>query len=300
MAAITAGMVAELREKTGLGMMDCKKALVEADGDLGLAIENLRKKGAATAAKRSGKATKEGKVVSVCDGNFSAIIEINCETEPVAKVDAFVNLVEDVKTAVLTNKPANLEALLKTNIKERTIHETTVELIGKIGEKIIVSSYFAQTASGNELNFTYVHSNGKVGALIKFSADKDLSGNADVKQLGMDIAMQAAAQKPLAIDKNGICESVIAKEKEIYIEQIKNDPKNANKPENILSNIAEGKLTKFFKEATLLNQEFIKNDKISIQQLIDEVAKKAGAKIGVLTMDIIELGANSVEEEEEE
>jgi len=297
--SITAGMVAELREKTGLGMMDCKKALTEAGGDMALAIENLRKKGAATAAKRSGKATKEGKVVSVCDGKFSAIFEINCETEPVAKVDNFVNLTQDVKKAVIENKPANLDALLAVKIGSQTIQEITVDLIGKIGEKIIVSSYYPQTAQGNEQIFSYVHSNGKVGALIKLSSDKDLGENADFKQLGNDIAMQAAAQKPLAIDKAGVSQELVAKEKEIYIEQIKNDPKNSSKPQEVLSKIADGKLVKFFKESTLLDQEFIKNDKISIQQLIDETGKKLSAKLGVCQMDVVELGANSVEEEEE-
>lgn len=239
--AITAAMVAELREKTGLGMMDCKKALTEANGDMALAIENLRKKGAATAAKRSGKATKEGKVISVIDGKFSAITEINCETEPVAKVEDFVNLVEDIKKAILANKPANLEALLAIKLGTQTIQEKTIDLIGKIGEKIVVSSYFAQTAQDNEINFSYVHSNGKVGALVKFSADKNVAENADVKQLGSDIAMQIAAQKPLAIDRGGIAADLVAKEKEIAVEQIKNDPKNANKPAAVLEKIAEGK-----------------------------------------------------------
>jgi len=266
---------------------------------MALAIENLRKKGAATAAKRSGKATKEGKVVSVCDANFAAIVEVNCETEPVAKVDDFVNLLEDVKKVILTNKPENLNALLAINVGGQTLQEKTVELIGKIGEKIVISSYYAQTANGNEINFSYVHSNGKVAALVKLSADKDLVGNADVKQLGGDVAMQVAAQKPLAIDRNGICPSVIAKETEIYLEQIKNDPKNANKPAAVLEKIAEGKLGRFFKESTLLDQEFIKNDKLTIQQIIDETAKKVGANISVVAMNMIELGANSVEEVEE-
>ena len=292
---ITASMVAELREKTGLGMMDCKKALTEAGGDMALAIENLRKKGAATAAKRSGKATKEGVVVSVNDGNFTAIVEINCETEPVAKVADFVNLVEDVKKAIVANKPANLEALLATKIAAQTIQERTIELIGKIGEKIVVSSYFAQTASGNEVNFSYVHSNGKIGAIVKLSADKNVADNGDVKQLGNDIAMQVAAQKPMAIDKNGIDPKIVAKETEIILAQMKNDPKNANKPDAVLEKIAEGKLGRFFKENTLLDQEFIKNDKLSIQQLIEEVAKKAGATISVAGMNMIELGANSAE-----
>jgi len=292
---ITASMVAELREKTGLGMMDCKKALTEANGDMALAIENLRKKGAATAAKRSGKATKEGKVVSVSDGNFTAIVEINCETEPVAKVEDFVNLIEDVKKAIIAGKPENLDALLALKVGAQTIQEKTVELIGKIGEKIVVSSYYAQKTSGNELNFSYVHSNGKIGAIVKLSADKNLADNGDVKQLGNDIAMQVAAQKPMAIDKNGISADVVAKETEIILAQMKNDPKNANKPDAVLEKIAEGKLGRFFKENTLLDQEFIKNDKLSIQQIIDEVAKKVGATITVAAMGMIELGANSAE-----
>lgn len=295
MAAITAQMVMELREKTGLGMMDCKKALIEADGDMALAIENLRKKGAATAAKRSGKATKEGKVVSVNDGKFSAIVEINCETEPVAKVDDFTNLVEDIKKAILEYKPQTLEALLALKVGAQTIQEKTLDLIGKIGEKIVVSSYHAENAKDNEMNFSYVHSNGKIGSLVKLSADKNVADHSDVKQFGNDVAMQVAAQKPIAIDRTGISEDVIAKENEINIAQMKNDPKNANKPEAVLAKIAEGKLGRFFKENTLLDQEFIKNDKISIKQLMDDVSKKVGAALTVVGMKMIELGANSAE-----
>jgi len=296
---ITASMVSQLREKTGLGMMDCKKALSEANGDMALAIENLRKKGAATAAKRSGKATKEGKIVFVSDKNFSAIIEINCETEPVAKVDDFVNLVETVEKAAVANKPQNLEELLAAKSDSQTLNEKIVELIGKIGEKIAVSSYFHQITQDGESVFSYVHSNGKVAALIKLRTDKNLADNADFRTLGNDIAMQAAAQKPLAVDKDGICAEIVAKEKEIYGEQTKNDPKNANKPAAVLEKIIEGKLAKFYKESTLLDQEFIKNDKLSVRQVIDEAAKKVGAKIEVAAMNTIELGANSVEEAEE-
>jgi len=296
---ITASMVSQLREKTGLGMMDCKKALSEANGDMALAIENLRKKGAATAAKRSGKATKEGKIVFVSDKNFSAIIEINCETEPVAKVDDFVNLVETVKTAAVANKPQNLEEFLAVKLGSQTVSEKIVELIGKIGEKIAISSYFHQIAQDGESVFSYVHSNGKVAALIKLRADKNLADNADFRALGNDIAMQAAAQKPLAVDKDGICAEIVAKEKEIYGEQTKNDPKNANKPAAVLEKIIEGKLAKFYKESTLLDQEFIKNDKLSVRQVIEEAAKKIGAKIEVAAMNTIELGASSVEEAEE-
>jgi len=296
---ITASMVSQLREKTGLGMMDCKKALSEANGDMALAIENLRKKGAATAAKRSGKATKEGRIVFVSDKNFSAIIEINCETEPVAKVDDFANLVETVKKAAVANKPQNLEELLAVKPDSQTVGEKVVELIGKIGEKIAVSSYFHQIAQDGESVFSYVHSNGKVAALIKLHADKNLADNADFRALGNDIAMQAAAQKPLAVDKDGVCAEIVAKEKEIYEEQTKNDPKNVNKPAAVLEKIIEGKLAKFYKESTLLDQEFIKNDKLSVRQVIDEAAKKVGAKIEVAAMNTIELGANSVEEAEE-
>jgi len=174
-----------------------------------------------------------------------------------------------------------------------------VDLIGKIGEKIAVSSYFNQTAQNNDLIFSYVHSNGKVGSLVKLTADKDLSDNAVVKTLGSDISMQVAAQKPLAVDRDGICAEVVAKEKEICEEQVKNDPKNASKPAAVLEKIAEGKLAKFYKESTLLDQEFIKNDKISVRQLIDETSAKVGAKISVSAINMIELGANSVEESEE-
>jgi len=208
-------------------------------------------------------------------------------------------LVETVKKTAVASKPRNLEELLAVKLDSQTVGEKIVELIGKIGEKIAISSYFHQIAQDGESVFSYVHSNGKVAALIKLSANKNLTDNADFKTLGNDIAMQAAAQKPLSIDKDGFAAEIVAKEKEIYGEQTKNDPKNATKPAAVLEKIVEGKLAKFYKESTLLDQEFIKNDKLSVRQVIDEAAKKAGAKIEVTAMNTIELGANSVEEAEE-
>ena len=286
--AITAAMVKELREKTGLGMMDCKKALNEANGDMELAIENLRKKGQATAAKRAGKVAKEGTIVSFVEGNKAAMFEVNCETDFVSGSDDFTGFVADLTAALKANIPATLEEVATTPMGDSTVAEVTTELMGKIGEKVTIPSYEVITFESGEMVFPYVHNNGKVGAFVKISSDNnDVLSSDAVKQLGVDLAMQVAASAPQAIDESGLDEAYLAKEKEIFLEQLKNE----GKPEAMAEKIVIGKMNKLYKQVTLLNQEFIKADKVSVAKHIEAVAKEVGASLAVTSIYRVELGA---------
>ncbi len=294
---ITAAMVKELREATGLGMMTCKKALTEAEGQMELAIDNLRKKGQATAAKRAGKSATEGAVAVVSEGNATAIYEVNCETDFVANGDDFVNFLTNAGSALIAAKPANEEEALTAPMGETTLGEVATELMGKIGEKVSLTTYKLLTTEANEAVYAYVHSNKKVGAIVKLAAEDAAALTTDaVVALGKDIAMQVAASKPEAVNRDGIDEAVVAKEKEIFMEQIKNE----GKPEAIAEKIAIGKLNKFFKSVVLVEQESIKEDKKSIEQVIEAIAKTAGTTISVVEFALIELGANSPEATDED
>ncbi|MBN1603616.1 MAG: elongation factor Ts [Chitinispirillaceae bacterium] len=288
---ITAAVVKELREKTGLGMMDCKKALAEANGDMQLAIENLRKTGLATAAKRAGKSAKEGKVTVVTDTDCAIIYEVNSETDFVARNDDFVAFVDTLGKVLLKGKPENIDAALDLKSEEFgniTIASKVTELIGKIGEKISFRRYNKIVADGGTQKiFTYTHGNGKIGVAVKLAADKtSVLSSEEFAALGKDIAMQIAAANPIAANIKDISESVIAKEKEIYYTQAQ----TSGKPEKIWDKIVDGKLDKFFQEVVLVQQNFIKNPDITITERINEVEKATGAKIGVDSFFRIELG----------
>jgi elongation factor Ts len=288
---ISAAIVKELREKTGLGMMDCKKALAEANGDMQLAIENLRKTGLATAAKRAGKAAKEGKVTVVTDAGSAIIYEVNSETDFVARNDDFISFVDTLGKVLIKGKPENIDAASEMSTVEfgnMTIANKVTELIGKIGEKISFRRYRKMVADGvKQKIFTYTHGNGKIGVAVKLTADKaDAINSEDFATLGKDIAMQIAAANPMAANVNDIPESLIAKEKEIYYTQAQ----TSGKPEKIWDKIVDGKLEKFFQEVVLVQQAFIKNPDLTITARINEVEKLTGAKIGVDSFFRIELG----------
>ena len=286
--AITAAMVKELREKTGLGMMDCKKALNEADGNMDLAIENLRKKGQATAAKRAGKSAKEGTVVSFVEGDKAVMFEINCETDFVSGSDDFTGYIANLTAALKANIPTSLSEVLSTPMGDTTIGEVTTDLMGKIGEKVTIPSYEVQSIAAGEMVYPYVHNNGKVGALVKLTSDNnDVLTSDAVKQLGVDLAMQVAASAPQAIDETGLDAAYLAKEKEIFLEQLKNE----GKPEAMAEKIVIGKMNKLYKTVTLVNQEFIKADKVSVAKHIASVAKEAGATLAISSIYRVELGA---------
>lgn len=267
--AITAADVNKLRQMTGAGMMDCKKALTEAEGDFEAAIDILRKAGQKVAAKRADNATSEGIVlVHVSpDGTNGKLIALACETEPVSKVADFQNLAMALMSTAVATHAADKETLLATVQGDgRTVSEQMVELIGKIGEKLDLMAYENVTA---ERIVSYVHSNNKLGVLVAFGQ----VGGADLAEVGKDIGMQIAAMKPVALDKADVSAETIQREIEIGKEQARAE----GKPEAMLDRIAEGKLNKFYKDSTLLNQEFVKDSSLTIAQLIEKTQK--GLKI---------------------
>ena len=262
--AITATDVNKLRQMTGAGMMDCKKALVEADGDFDKAIEILRKKGQKLSEKRADRETKEGSVfVRTSEDKTSAIIiSFTCETDFVAKNDDFQSLGNEIADAAMANNPADLAALNALSLGSQTVQDKVTEYVGKIGEKLEVSHYETVTA---EQVASYIHSNGKLGVLVALTG----AGGNDVSDAGKDVGMQIAAMNPVAVDKDGVDQATIEKEIEIGKEQARQE----GKPENIIEKIAMGKLNKFFQENTLLSQAFVKDSKQTVQQYLDSVNK---------------------------
>ena len=253
--AISATQVKDLREKTGAGMMDCKKALIEADGDFEKAIEILRKKGASVAAKRAERTANEGLVLTEIleDGKTGVILEVNCETDFVAKSDDFVNFANAAMQTVVKEKPATVEELLKLSANGNTIETELSNIIGKIGEKIEISRFKIETADKG-LVTDYVHHGSKLGVLIRADNVSD-EGKDDFKNLAKDIAMQVAAMNPGFLTKDEVSQDVLDKEIEIYKEIARKE----GKPEQILDKIATGKLSKFYDENCLVEQVFVKD-----------------------------------------
>lgn len=262
MSNISAAEVSRLRKTTGAGMMDCKKALQEADGNFEKAIEVIRKKGQAVANKRADREATEGVVLSKInqDGNKVAMIVLNCETDFVAKNEAFVEFADSILQLALANNPTNLDELKNLKLGDVTVGEKVVEQVGIIGEKLDLS-YFSSISAPSVIS--YIHPGNKLASAVGFNQE-----NVD-SQVTKDIAMQIAAMNPVAIDKKDVSQEVIDKEMEIGRDQAKQE----GKPENILDKIAEGKLNKFFKENTLLNQPFVKDNKKTIKQYLQEQNK---------------------------
>ena len=258
---ITSAMVKELREVTGCGMMDCKNALSEAEGNMDKAIEILREKGMAKAVKKSGRIAAEGLVDVVVENGVGAIIEVNSETDFVAKNDEFVNMVKDFAKQVIKENPADVDALLASSIEGATVKEILTEKIAKIGENMNLRRF--ARFEGNVVD--YIHAGGKIGVMVKVEAD--LSNEAAVAA-AKDVCMQIAAMNPSYMDKSVVPAEDVEHEKNIIIAQMKEDPKNANKPENILEKMVEGKIGKFFEESCLLQQKFVKDDKVSVEKYL--------------------------------
>lgn len=262
--AITAQDVNKLRQMTGAGMMDCKKALTEADGDFDKAIEILRKKGQKVSASRSDKEAREGSVFiqSGDDYKEAVLVALNCETDFVAKNEAFQGLGKLIAKAAFEHKPADREALLKIGVGDLTVEERIVELVGKIGEKVEISEYVHMQG---EKVVPYIHAGSKLGVLV---ALKGVNGK-DVTDAGRDVGMQIAAMNPVAVDESAVDKSVIEKELEIAKAQIIAE----GKPANMVDKIAQGKLQKFFKESTLLHQIFVKDTSKTVAQYLEGVSK---------------------------
>ena len=260
---ISAADVNKLRQQTGAGMMDCKKALVEANGDFEAAVDYLRKKGAKVAASRQDRESNEGVVIAqaAADGKSGVVVEVNCETDFVAKNADFVAFAERIANIALENKPATLDELKALQIDGKNIADALIEQTGVIGEKIDVSNY--ETVNAEKV-VAYIHGNYRLGVLVGLSADTEGADEA-----GRDVAMQIAAMNPIAIDKDGVDQTTIDREIAIAKEQIIAE----GKPAEMAEKIAQGKLNKFFKDNTLLNQEFVKDSSKNISQFLDSVSK---------------------------
>ncbi|MCH7517396.1 MAG: elongation factor Ts [Bacteroidetes bacterium] len=282
MADISAAMVKELRDKTGAGMMDCKKALTEADGDMEKAIEILRKKGAAVASKRAEKSANEGLIVTKIsdDRKHGAISEVNCETDFVAKNKDFVNLADEVIEAVFNSQPGSVKELLDKN---SDLNEKVNDLLGKVGEKIEISRIENEEAP-NGILVDYVHLGSKLGVLIKF--DKVTEAADELYNIGKDIAMQVAAMNPLSIYREDISKGTVEKEIEIYKEVARKE----GKPEQILEKIATGKLNKFYQENCLAEQSFIKDNSKTVGDLIKEFNTKYNSEVKIALFHRFHLG----------
>ncbi len=292
---ITATVVKELREKTGLGMMLCKKALMESKGDMTLAIESLRKQGQVTAAKRAGKAAKQGKIAIVSDVTDSIVYEVNSETDFVSKNDDFLSFIANLGKALLAHKPADIAAArsLSSDVFGGITAEARVlELVGKIGENISFRRYRKETVSGAfERIFSYIHGEGRIGVLVRLScATAEAANSAPAADLGKELAMQVAAANPLAVDRDAINKNLatlVEKEKEIYFTQAQ----TSGKPEKVWPKIVEGKLEKFYKDSALIDQAYIRDPDRTVSDRIKEAEKAANTAIRVVSFVRFELGA---------
>jgi elongation factor Ts len=264
MSAISAQDVNKLRQMTGAGMMDCKKALTEAEGDYEKAIEILRKKGQKVSASRSDKDAKEGSVFvkTSADNAYAVLIALNCETDFVAKNDEFQNLGKLIAETAFEKNSASKESLLAEQVGGLSLQDKITELVGKIGEKVEVSEYVSMKG---EAVVSYIHAGSKLGVLVSLKG----TNGAQVIEAGKDVGMQIAAMNPVAVDEKSVDQTTIQKELEIAKAQILAE----GKPENMVEKIAQGKLQKFYKENTLLHQAFVKDNSKSIAQYLDSVSK---------------------------
>ena len=261
MSNISASDVKALRDKTGAGMMDCKKALTEAGGDFEKAIEFLRKKGQKLSIKRADREAKEGVVIALVsdDRERGVVVKLSCETDFVAKNQEFIDLTKDFARLALNQFPANLEGLLELDYKGISVQDKVTEQVGVIGEKIALSAY---SSIESEQVVEYIHMGNKAGVIVGLNKAGD-----DFVTAGKDVAMQIAAMKPVAVDKDGVDPTIVEKEIEIGKEQARQE----GKPEQILEKIAVGKLNKFFKEHTLLNQNFVKDSKKTVRDYLSGI-----------------------------
>ena len=286
--AFTAKDVAALRERTGCGMMDCKKALTEADGDVDKAIEILREKGLAKAAKKAGRIAAEGVAYAVVDEakKVGVVIEVNAETDFVAKNEQFQDLVNTCIKVVLEQNPADVDALMACEYESgKTIESYFQEKIMTIGENMKVRRF--ERIEGDLVS--YIHMGGSIGVLVKF--DTDVADKEGFTQYAKDVAMQVAALNPSYLNREEVPASEVAKEKEILIAQIREDPKMANKPAQVLEKMVEGRLNKkFFQDFCLLEQPFVKDGNMTVADYTKATAKELGGKIEIVKFIRFEKG----------
>ena len=273
--AFTAADVKTLREMTGVGMMDCKKALAASDGDMDKAVEYLREKGLAASAKKAGRIAAEGMAFATVIDGVGVVVEVNAETDFVGKNEKFVDFVKGVAATVAKEDPADMDALMacKYNGTDLTVEQQQQEMVLVIGENIKVRR-FARFADG--VSVAYVHAGGKIGVLVNLETDLPAE---KVEEAGKDAAMQIAALNPRFWDKTQVTQDVLDEEKKIMMVQMANDPKMANKPEQVREKIVMGKLNKFYAENCLLQQEFVKDNSMTVEKYIASAAKALGGTV---------------------
>ena len=294
--AFTALDVKNLREQTGCGMMDCKKALTEANGDFEKAVEWLREKGLSAAQKKSSRIAAEGMVYAVADNakKVGVVLEVNAETDFVAKNEMFRTFVKDVADVILNEAPVDLEALLACKMGEGTVEAALQEKILVIGENIKIRRF--ERYEG--VCAAYVHGGGTHGVLVNFDTTDEIAQSEAFAAFGKDIAMQIAAANPSYLDEASLPAEVIAKEKEILLAQIANDPKTASKPEQVKVKMVEGRIGKYYKENCLVDQQFVKDPDVTIGKYVANTAKELGGDIKILRFTRFEKGDGIAKREE--
>ena len=289
MAAITAAMVKDLREQSGAGMMDCKKALAECDGDMNAAFELLRKNGAAKAEKKASRIAAEGICKVVVDGNSAVVLEVNSETDFVAKNEKFQNYVEKVANQILKSDVKSIDELLAQPWAEdssKTVNDVHVEMVATIGEKLSLRRFEKITSDGFVVSYT--HGGGRIGVIVDMTG----AGSDAAKEAATNIAMQIAALNPKYVSRNEVSADYIAHEKEILLAQIMNDPKESQKPEKVINGMIEGRVSKELKEICLMDQVYVKAEdgKLSVAKYLEQVSKEIGSDITVKSFVRFETG----------
>ena len=290
MAAITAKMVSDLRTKTGCGMMECKKALTEANGDFDEAIKVLREKGLSVAAKKADRIAAEG-VVDILvneNGTCAAMIEVNAETDFVAKNATFLEFVQNILKTIIATRPASVEELLAKQYvdTDMTVEAKLKDMIFTIGENMNIRRFLIVDGVVS----TYIHGKGSTGVIVNFEVDENVKNNPAFAEVAKNVAIQVAAMAVLYLNKESVPEKDIEEEKAIILAQLNNDPKNANKPQQILEKMVVGKLGKFYEKNCLLEQSYIKDDKISVGAYVNASAKELGGSIKVVGYNLYEKG----------
>ena len=280
MAAITAAMVKDLREQSGAGMMDCKKALAECDGDMDAAFELLRKNGAAKAEKKASRIAAEGICKVVVEGNTAVVLEVNSETDFVAKNEKFQTYVEKVANQILKSDVTSIDELLAQPWAEdssKTVNDIHVEMVATIGEKLSLRRFEKVTADGFVVSYT--HGGGRIGVIV----DMDGAESDAAKEAATNIAMQIAALNPKYVSRNEVSAEYIAHEKEILLAQIMNDPKESQKPEKVINGMIEGRVSKELKEICLLDQVYVKAEdgKQTVAKYLEQVSKETGSELSI-------------------
>lgn len=292
MAQISAALVKQLRDKTQLPMMDCKKALQQADGDIDQAEDILRKSGALAAAKKAGRETAEGRisVYGASDRPVAAIVEVRCETAPVANTDDFATMCTNIARHVAESEtlPSSVDALLSEPVTfqhDKTVGDLLADVINRIRENMQIARF---TRVEGDVLASYEHHNGQVAVVVQLAGDGETQGDARIGQFGRDICMHVAAVNPMALDRDGLPADLVEKEKQIIQAQVAEQAKN--KPPQIVEKITQGKLNKWFNENVLLEQAFVKDDKKSVKQVLSEFGKSVGKQLTIKSYVRYEVG----------